>query len=51
MSGVVNEADWDTAVLTIEDKLGEQASVHLDWEKLEGLEKGHTIDVHVVLNG
>jgi hypothetical protein len=50
MSGVVSEADWNTAVSTIENKLGEQASVHLvqfakfhvlmDWEKLEGWEKG-----------
>ncbi len=50
MSGVVSEADWDTAVSTIDGKLGEQASVHLaqfpkfnvlmDWEKLEDWEKG-----------
>ena len=52
MTGNVSDADWDAAVLALEEKLGGQASVHLtsanspklhvlmDWEKLGGWEKG-----------
>ncbi|QNT71503.1 SpoIIAA family protein [Defluviicoccus vanus] len=52
MTGIVSDADWDAAVLALEEKLGGQASVHstsakfpkrhvlMDWEKLEGWEKG-----------
>ncbi|MDG4574514.1 MAG: STAS/SEC14 domain-containing protein [Defluviicoccus sp.] len=52
MTGNVSDADWDAAVLALEEKLGGQASVHftltkspklhvlMDWEKLEGWERG-----------
>jgi hypothetical protein len=52
MTGKVSDADWDAAVLALEEKLGGQASVHLtsakspklhvlmDWEKFEGWERG-----------
>jgi len=52
MTGIVSDADWDAAVSVLEDKLGRQASVHftlpaspklhvlMDWEKLEGWERG-----------
>jgi hypothetical protein len=52
MTGIVSDADWDAAVLALEKKLGRQASVHftstksprlhilMDWQKLEGWEKG-----------
>ncbi len=52
MAGNVSDADWDAAVLALEEKLGGQASVHftsakspkvhvlMDWEKLEGWERG-----------
>lgn len=52
MSAMVSEADWEAAVLDLDEKLGVQASIHLtlatsaklrllmDWEKLEGWQKG-----------
>ena len=52
MSGTVSDEDWDAAVFELDEKLGCQASVHLtledapklkmliDWEKLDGWEKG-----------
>lgn len=52
MTGNVSDADWDAAVLALEEKLGGQASIHftsakspklnvlMDWEKLEGWERG-----------
>jgi hypothetical protein len=52
MTGIVSDADWDAAVSALEEKLGGQASVHftsvkspkfrvlMDWENLEGWEKG-----------
>lgn len=52
MTGNVSDADWDAAVLALEEKLGGQASVHftspkspklhvlMNWEKLEGWERG-----------
>lgn len=50
MTGIVSEADWEDAVLALEEKLGGDASVRftspklpklhvlMDWEKLEGWE-------------
>lgn len=52
MSGMVSDADWDAAVSALEEKLGGQDLVRLtsaktpklhvlmDWERLEGWEKG-----------
>lgn len=52
MTGIISEADWETAVLALDEKLGRQASVRfaspkspklhilMDWEKLEGWERG-----------
>lgn len=52
MAGIISDTDWDAAVLALEEKLGGQVSVHfasakspklhilMDWEKLEGWEKG-----------
>lgn len=52
MAGNVSDADWDAAVLALEEKLGGQVSVHftstkspklhvlMDWENLDGWEKG-----------
>ncbi len=52
MTGIVSEADWEDAVLALEEKLGGDASVRftspklpklhvlMDWEKLEGWERG-----------
>ena len=52
MAGIVSIADWDAAVLTLEEKLGGLTSVHftsakspklhvlMDWEKLESWESG-----------
>lgn len=52
MTENVSDADWDAAVLALDEKLGGQASVHfttakspklhvlMDWEKLEGWERG-----------
>ena len=51
-TGMVRDADWDAAVSILDDKFGGLASVHvttadfpklhvlMDWEKLEGWEKG-----------
>lgn len=52
MTGMVSDDDWDAAVSALEDQLGRKASIHLaspkspnlrvlmDWEKLEGWERG-----------
>jgi hypothetical protein len=52
MTGIVSDADWDAAVLALEEKLGVQALIRvrsakspklhvlMDWEKLESWERG-----------
>lgn len=52
MTGIVSDADWDAAVLALEEKLGVQASIRfrsakspklhvlMDWEQLERWERG-----------